>query len=92
MSEHPLLGFVDPGRDRLDKPYASPTLSFPIENVRPTEKSVRQKPIFANAINLICPVQPFFENISLPSSGKSVGLIRASHPNEGRCARHETLR
>jgi hypothetical protein len=25
------LGFVDPGRDRLDKPYASQTLSFPIE-------------------------------------------------------------
>jgi hypothetical protein len=33
MSEHPLLGFVDPGRDHLDKPYVSPTLSFPIENV-----------------------------------------------------------
>jgi hypothetical protein len=113
-SEHPLLGFVDPGRDCFDKPYASPTLSFPIENVQPArssllcawsrqrepdhdrfrlagaglevnqkrlrrakpiepfaraEKSLRQKSIFANAINPICPVQPSCEKYSVSVVG-----------------------
>ena len=32
---------------------------------------------------------PSRKNISLPSSGKSVSLIRASRPIRGACARHE---
>jgi hypothetical protein len=80
MSEHPLLGFVDPGRDRLDKRYASPTLSFPIENVRPTEKSPHQKSIFANQINLICTVQPSAQKYSASVVGQISGLNPAVSP------------